>query len=240
MTDNNKQQHKTVAIQASIQDIAKMRIKTSKSWHKKAIEFTEKLLAKITKLPINITVSNQNIMLNASAIFWYQDTDCKKFVMLQSSLENDSDIVRQFPFVASFTKDSVSLVLENSIKDLFGRAFVKTLALDCFASDKIASAPTIIIADEDNEESQTILHNMVWQAQITKEQFELINSHSDQFNVVAIAEHELTEDSTHEIHRFIYQSCLRHIHQMNMTDFAQMSDSIDEFMQNSGQSKILH
>lgn len=235
-----KQQHNTVAVQASIQDIAKMRIKTSKQWHKKVIELTEKVLKKITKLPINITLSTENIMLNASAIFWYQDTDCKKFVMIESSLENDDDTVRQFPFVASFTKDSVSIVLENSIKDLFGRAFVRTLALDCFASDKIASAPTIIIADDEDDLEQTILHNMVWQAQITKDQFELIQSHSDQFKVIAVPEYELTEDSTHEIHRFIYQSCLRHIHQMNMTDFSHMNDSIDEFLQANAQSKTLH
>ncbi|PPR08705.1 MAG: hypothetical protein CFH44_00788 [Proteobacteria bacterium] len=235
--DNNQS---TVAVQASIQDIAKMKIKTDKAWHKKAIALAEKLLRKVTKLPVNITLANENIMLNASAIFWYQDTECKKFVMIKSHFENDNDVVMQFPFVASFTKDSVSSVLEKSIKDLFGRPFSKTLAIDTFASDKISSAPTIIIEDEDNK-SQTVLHNMVWVNQITPEQFELIQNHSDQFSIEAVAEHELTESQTHEIHKFLYQSCLRHIHKMKFTDFAQMGDSIEDFMQShSPQSKTLH
>jgi len=239
MTDKTHK-HNTVAVQASIQDIAKMRIKTDKTWHKKLITLTEKLLKKVTKLPINITVSKENIMLNASAIFWYQDTDCKKFIMIKSHFENDNDVILQFPFVASFTKDSVSSVLENSVKDLFGRPFKKTLPLDCFASDKIASAPTIIIADEEDD-TQTVLHNMVWINQITAEQFELIQNHSDQFSVVAVPEHELTEEQTHEIHRFLYQSCLRHIHQMKFNDFSQMSESIDDFMNSHApQSKTLH
>lgn len=235
----NNTQQKTVAVQASIQDIAKMKFKTNKKWHKNLINFTEKLLKKVTKLPINITLAKQNIMLNASAIFWYQDTHCKKFIMLQSNIEGDADIVRQFPFVASFTKDSVSYVLENSIKDLFGKAFVKTLPIDCFASDNIASAPTIIIADEDDS-NQVVLHNMVWQNQITEDQFELIQNHSDQFKVISVPEHEINENQTHEIHRFIYQSCLRHIHQMEFNDFSQMGDSIDEFMKSQIHNKILH
>lgn len=238
MTD--KKDNKTVAVQASIQEIAKMRIKTDKLWKKRLISFAEKALKKLTKLPINITLGKDNIMLNASAIFWYQDTDCKKFVMLQSNFDGDNDYIRQFPFVASFTTDSVSQVLENSIKDLFGKAFVKTLAVDTFASDKISSAPTIIIADEENQDEQTVLHNMVWQSQITKDQYELIQSHSDQFKIIAVDEHELPEPQTHEIHRFLYQSCLRHIHQMKFNDFSHMNDSMDEFMQAHAQSKTLH
>lgn len=238
MTD--KKDNKTVAVQASIQEIAKMRIKTDKLWKKRLISFAEKTLKKLTKLPINITLGKDNIMLNASAIFWYQDTECKKFVMLQSNFDGDNEVIRQFPFVASFTTDSVSQVLENSIKDLFGKAFVKTLAVDTFASDKISSAPTIIIADEENEDEQTVLHNMVWQSQITKEQYELIQSHSDQFKIIAVDEHELPEPQTHEIHRFLYQSCLRHIHQMKFNDFSPVNDSMDEFMQAHAQSKTLH
>jgi hypothetical protein len=34
MTDNNQNKH-TVAVQASVQEMAKMRIKTNKAWHKK-------------------------------------------------------------------------------------------------------------------------------------------------------------------------------------------------------------
>lgn len=238
MTDNK--QNKTVAVQASIQDIAKMKIKTNKLWQKRLIELTEKVLKKVTKLPINITLSKETIMLNASAIFWYQDTDCKKFVMLQSNIGGEDDIVRQFPFAASFTKDSVSLILENSIKDLFGKAFIKSLPIDVFASDKISSAPTIIIADEETDENQTVLHNMVWQSQITAEQFDLIQGHSDQFSIIAVPEHEMQDENVHEIHKFLYQSCLRHIHQMKFNDFAHMNDSIDDFMQTHELSKTLH
>lgn len=238
MTDNK--QNKTVAVQASIQDIAKMRIRTNKIWQRRLIELTEKVLKKITKLPINITLSKETIMLNSSVIFWFQDTDCKKFVMLQSNIDGDNEVVQQFPFAASFTKDSVSLLLENTIKDLFGKAFVKSLAIDTFASDKISSAPTIIIADEETDENQTVLHNMVWQAQITQDQFDLIQSHSDQFKIIAVPEHEMQDENVHEIHKFLYQSCLRHIHHIKFNDFAHMSDSIDEFMQTHELNKTLH
>jgi hypothetical protein len=179
-------------------------------------------------------------MLNASAIFWYQDKDSKKFVMLKSNFTEDSDVVTQFPFVACYTKDSVSLVLDKTIKDLFGKAFAKSLAADCFASDKISSAPTVVIADEDND-SQTVLHNMVWSAQITAEQFELIQNHSDQFQIVAVPEYEMDEPQIHEIHKFLYQSCLRHIHQMQFADIAQMKESLDEMMSSGAKpSKTLH
>lgn len=239
MTDK-KQNNNTVAIQASVEEMAKMRIKTNNKFHKKLITLTEKVLKKITKLPINITLSKESIMLNASAIFWYQDKDCKKFVMLKSNFTEDNDVVSQFPFVACFTKDSVSMILDKTIKDLFGKAFTKTLPLDCFASDKIASAPTIIIANEDDD-SQTVLHNMVWTSQITSDQFELIQNHSDQFSIIAMPEHELNESQTHEIHKFLYQSCIRHIHQIKFDDVSQMKDSMDELMAMGEQSvKTLH
>jgi hypothetical protein len=239
MTDNNQNKH-TVAVQASVQEMAKMRIKTNKSWHKKLIQLAEQFLTKVTKLPINISISKDSIMLNASAIFWFEDKESKKFVMLKSNFAEDSDIVTQFPFVACYTKDSVSLVLDKTIKDLFGKAFAKSLAADCFASDKISSAPTVVIADEDTD-TQTVLHNMVWSAQITPEQFELIQNHSDQFQIVAVPEYEMDEPQIHEIHKFLYQSCLRHIHQMQFTDIAQMKESLDEMMSSGNKaSKTLH
>lgn len=238
--DTNKKP-KTFAIQTSLADISSLKQQTRKNWQKKFIKISEKLVSKITKLPIKISTSTEQIMLNASAIFWYQDEDSKKFVMLKADGLSHEDAILQFPFVACLNKESVSATLETAVRDLFGTAFTKTLPIDCFASDKISSAPTVVVANE-SDEVQSILHNHVWVNQITPEQAELIQNHSEELNVVCVAEHQLTSSSVHEVHKFLYHSCIRHIHNIKFTDIPRVTESIEDLFSahNSEQGKTLH
>ena len=241
--DNNNQNKKatTMAIQTSLSDISSLNARSYTKWQKRVLKFSEKLLKKMTKLPISISTSKENIMLNACAIFWYQDHESKKFIMLKANDKQGKDIVQQFPFVACLKKESVSATLETAIKDMFGEAFKKSIPIDCFASDRISSAPTVVIANDDDE-VQSILHNHVWVNQITPEQAELIQNHSDQFDVVLVPEYKLTDPTVHEVHKFLYHSCIRHIHNIKFAEIPNIADSVEDIFANSysEQGKTLH
>ncbi|MCP4354086.1 MAG: hypothetical protein GY793_00365 [Proteobacteria bacterium] len=243
MSINNKQNNnaKTLSVQTSLTEISSLNKRNHSNWQKKVIDFSEKVLKKVTKLPISISTTEENIMLNACAIFWYQDSDYKKFIMLKSDDKHSKEISQQFPFVACLNKESVSATLETAIKDLFGEAFKKSLPIDFFASDRISSAPTVVVADKDDK-VQSILHNHVWVNQITPEQAELIQNHSDQFTIESVPEYKLTDESVHEVHKFLYHSCIRHIHNIKFSEIPNITDSMEDVFSHSysEQGKTLH
>lgn len=241
-SNQNKNNAKTFAVQTSLADIASLKHSTEKKWKKNFIKLAEKTIGKITGLPIRINTSQEQIVLNAAAIFWYQDSETKKFIMLKSENSRNEEIIQQFPFVACLNKESISATLETATKDLFGSAFIKSLPVDCFASDKIASAPTVVISD-DNDKVQTILHNHVWINQITPEQAELIQNYSDDFSIASIPEYDLTGPDVHEVHKFLYHSCIRHIHKAKFNTMdSNFAESIEEFIPAhlNNQEKVLH
>lgn len=225
----------TTTVQKSLTEISSLNNNIQKKWQTKIINFSENILRKITKLPIKISTNKENIMLNACAIFWYQAKDCKKFVMLSSSFDSTEE-TKQFPFVACLNKESVSATLETSIKDMFGEAFKKSLSIDTFAADKISSAPTVVVANE-KDEVQSILHNHVWVVQITPQQADLIQNHSDKYRIINVPEYKLTDESVHEAHKFLYHSCIRHIHNINLTDMAAFAENNVEEMFSFGSSE---
>jgi len=178
-------------------------------------------------------ISSYNTSLvAATAVFWYEDSGMRKFLMVRDVSDPQSG-ARFAGCLESKVDVPISETLFHTVEHMLGKPFAKALDRNLLEADRVCSAPVLTLRDKTTHQKLPV-QGLVWLVRITKEQAQLCASEDRRLEVIAVPEFAVITKEVNPAHKVVFQSVERHLNHDHHNEAGMVVDRLEEFLKKMG------